>query len=142
MISIFWLSLSVALFTYEWFRRSLRTLAIAIAVTLTAILVALGATLSQAIWFCMLGITINLFLLEMCLLLGSAETTLDETHSPDRTEHAPVTVKVIRWNRDDTAIVSYNGREISAEKKSPFIRESNLVDIVEEDGQWLIVRAQ
>lgn len=141
MISIFWLSLSVALFTYEWFKRSLRTLAIAIAVTLTAIFATLGATLSQAIWFCTLGTTLNLFLLEMGFLLGFAKDRQDETRIQDEPEHKPVTVKVIRWNRDDTAIVSYNGREIPAEKESPFIRESNLVDIVEKDGQWLIVKA-
>lgn len=142
MTSIFWLSLSVVLFTYEWFKRSLQTLAITIAVTFTAIFASLGATLSQAFWFCMLGITLSLFLLEMCFFMGYAKNQRDKTHFQDESEHQPVTVKVIRWNLDDTAIVSYNGREISAEKESPFIRESNLVDIVEKDGQWLIVKAQ
>jgi len=141
-LSMFWLSLSVAIFTYEWFNRSLRTLAVALAAMLAAILSMMDATFSKTLPFFMMAMTINLFLVEMWMSLAYVENPQDEDQVQDDSGGASVTVKVVRWNPDDTAIVLYNGREISAEKESPFIRESNLVDIVNHDGHWLIVKAR
>ena len=142
MISMFWLALSVILFTYEWFNRSLHTLAVTLAVTLAAIFTMMGASFSQAMSFFILAMTLNIFLVEMWASLAYVKNPQYENQADDDSEDQSVTVKVVRWNPDDTAVVLYNGREISVEKESPFIRESGLVDIVEQDGRWLIVKAR
>lgn len=139
---MFWLFLSVALFAWEWFNRSLRMLAVTIAATLAALVSMMGASFSQTLSFFIIEMMLNLFLVEMWTSLAYAGNPQSEDQVQDGTEGVAATVKVVRWNPDDTAIVLYNGREISAEKESPFIRESNLVDIVEHDGRWLIVKAR
>jgi membrane protein implicated in regulation of membrane protease activity len=139
---MFWLLLSVALFAWEWFNRSLRMLAVTVAATLAAIVSMMGASFSQTLSFFIFETMLNLFLVEMWTSLAYVGSPQHEDQAPVGQDGASATVKVVRWNPDDTAIVLYNGREISAEKESPFIRESNLVDIVKQDGRWLIVKAR
>lgn len=139
---MFWLFLSVALFAWEWLNRSLRTLAVTVAATLAAIVSMMGASFSQTLSFFIFETMLNLFLVEMWTSLAYARSPQHEDQAQEGPEAVSATVKVVRWNLDDTAIVLYNGREISAEKESPFIRESNLVDIVEHDGRWLIIKAR
>lgn len=139
---MFWLSLSVALFAWEWFNRSLRTLAVTVAATLAALVSMMDATFSQTLSFFIFAMILNLFLVEMWMSLAYSENPPHEELAVEGSEGAVVTVKVVSWNPDDSAIVLHNGRQIRAEKESPFIRESELVDIVEHDGHWLIVKAR
>lgn len=102
----------------------------------------MGATFSQTLPFFIIAVMLNLILVEMWMSLEYTENLQHEEPALDVPAGASATVKVVRWNPDDTAIVLYNGREIPAEKESPFIRESEMVDIVERDGRWLIVKAR
>lgn len=139
---MFWLFLSVVLFAWEWFNRSLRTLAVTVAATLAAMVSMMDATFPQTMSFFIFEMTLNLFLVEMWMSLAYAENPPHEEQAGGSSEGAAATVKVVNWNPDDSAIVLYNGRQIRAEKESPFIRESEMVDIVEQDGHWLIVKAR
>lgn len=140
---MFWLFLAVAFFVWEWFNRSLRTLAVTVAATLAAMASMMDATFSQTLSFFIFETTVNLFLVEMWLSLGYAENHPHEEPAQSSSEgKTAATVKVVSWNPDDSAIVLYKGRQIRAEKESPFIRESELVDIVEQNGHWLIIKAR